>query len=325
VKERLLWGAFILVLACAVAAVVGVALRRGGEKLDRVPEFSLVERSGRPLTPRDLLGRVWVAQFIFTRCAGSCPLMVSRMHRLWQAVPGATYVSFTVDPEHDTPEVLRAYVKNNSLPEEWLLATGTYSQMQSLAKEGFHLSMSPADSVQEPIIHSDRLILVDPGGRIRGTYPASEEDRLAALEKTLRRDVALARLPALNAGLNALSALLLTVGFILIKRKRVGAHRAAMLAALGTSTLFLISYLTAHHYLGSTPYQGEGWSRPLYFSILISHTVLAALIVPLAILTLYRAFRGQFERHRKIAWITLPAWFYVSITGVIIYFMLYRR
>jgi uncharacterized membrane protein YozB (DUF420 family) len=129
----------------------------------------------------------------------------------------------------------------------------------------------------------------------------------------------------LNASLNGLSALLLTIGFILIKLKRVGAHKAAMLAALCTSTLFLVSYLTAHHYLGSTPYPGGGWLRPLYFSILVSHTILAALIVPLAILTLYRAFREQFDRHRKIAWVTLPAWFYVSITGVIIYFMLYRR
>ena len=118
---------------------------------------------------------------------------------------------------------------------------------------------------------------------------------------------------------NVHSALMIGLGFI--KRKRIGIHKAFMLSALGISTLFLISYLTAHKFLGSTPYQGG--LRPLYLAILLSHTVLAAVIVPLAGITVYQAFSGQFDRHRGWAKWTFPLWLYVSVTGVVIYFMLY--
>ena len=96
-----------------------------------------------------------------------------------------------------------------------------------------------------------------------------------------------------------------------------------MVAALSVSTLFLASYLYYHYQVGSVPFSGQGWMRPLYFAILIPHVVLAALILPLALLTVTRAVRGDFERHRRIARITLPLWLYVSVTGVVIYFMLY--
>jgi putative membrane protein len=97
-----------------------------------------------------------------------------------------------------------------------------------------------------------------------------------------------------------------------------------MVAAFGTSTLFLISYLTYHYHVGSRPFQGQGWVRPLYFTILISHTILAAMIVPLALITLYRAWKAEFVKHARLARWTLPIWLYVSITGVIIYVMLYQ-
>jgi uncharacterized membrane protein YozB (DUF420 family) len=130
--------------------------------------------------------------------------------------------------------------------------------------------------------------------------------------------------PIINATLNGTSAVLLLAGHSLIKRGRLGAHRAVMLAAVAVSTLFLISYLYYHAHVGSVRFQGKGWSRPIYFSILISHTVLAATIVPLVIVTLTRALRERFDRHRAIARWTYPLWLYVSITGVIIYFMLYH-
>jgi uncharacterized membrane protein YozB (DUF420 family) len=130
--------------------------------------------------------------------------------------------------------------------------------------------------------------------------------------------------PIINATLNGTSAVLLLVGHSLIKRGRMAAHRAVMLAAVAVSTLFLISYLYYHAHVGSVRFQGKGWSRPVYFSILISHTVLAATIVPLVIVTLTRALRERFDRHRAIARWTYPLWLYVSITGVIIYFMLYH-
>jgi putative membrane protein len=131
-------------------------------------------------------------------------------------------------------------------------------------------------------------------------------------------------LPHLNACLNTTSALLLFTGYRFIRARNVVAHRACQIAALAISILFLASYLTYHFNHGATRFQGTGLVRPFYFTILTTHTILAIVIVPLVILTFYRAFRGDFVRHRKIARITLPLWLYVSITGVVIYVMLYR-
>ena len=130
--------------------------------------------------------------------------------------------------------------------------------------------------------------------------------------------------PAINATLNGMSAVLLVTAHRMIKRGRITTHRALMLTAVGTSTLFLISYLYYHYHVGSVRFQGRGWSRPLYFTILISHTILAASIVPLVIITLTRAWRGRLDRHRAIARWTWPLWMYVSVTGVLVYFMLYQ-
>jgi len=131
-------------------------------------------------------------------------------------------------------------------------------------------------------------------------------------------------LPHLNACLNGTSAILLFAGFSFIRWGKVAAHRACQISALVVSTLFLISYLTYHYYHGTTRFQGSGLARPIYFTILTSHTILAIVIVPLIAITFVRAFRLDFVRHRKIARITLPLWFYVSITGVIVYLMLYQ-
>ena len=130
-------------------------------------------------------------------------------------------------------------------------------------------------------------------------------------------------LPALNAVLNGTSAVLLLTGRSLIRRGRMHAHKLVMLAALCTSTAFLCSYLYYHAHVGSVHFQGHGWSRPVYFAILISHTILAAVIVPLVIVTLSRALRARYSLHKTIARWTFPAWMYVSVTGVVIYLMLY--
>jgi len=131
-------------------------------------------------------------------------------------------------------------------------------------------------------------------------------------------------LPALNAILNATSAALLALGYVLIRRGRRAAHQKVMQSALICSALFLVSYLTYHAQVGSVRFQGQGPIRTLYFAILISHTILAIVIVPMALVTFVRARRGRFDRHRAIARVTLPLWAYVSVTGVIVYWMLYR-
>jgi putative membrane protein len=136
--------------------------------------------------------------------------------------------------------------------------------------------------------------------------------------------LSLTDLPAVNAALNGTSAVLLASGYRFIRRRQITAHKRCMLAALVTSTLFLLSYLTYHYHVGSMPFRGQGWVRPLYFTILISHTILAAAIVPLALVTLFRAWKADFIKHVRVARWTLPIWLYVSVTGVIIYLMLYQ-
>ncbi len=131
-------------------------------------------------------------------------------------------------------------------------------------------------------------------------------------------------LPAVNASLNALATLCLVAGYILIRRRQTTAHRYAMVAALVCSTLFLISYLFYHSQVGSVRFQGTGSVRTFYFAVLLTHTVLAALVPVLAILTVFRAWKGQFARHVRIARWTLPIWLYVSVTGVMVYWMLYQ-
>ena len=131
-------------------------------------------------------------------------------------------------------------------------------------------------------------------------------------------------LPTVNAVLNASAALAMLAGFVAIRRRRVAVHRACMLTAVGFSMLFLCSYVIYHVQAGSRPYGGGGWLRTLYLSILISHTVLAVAIVPLVSTTLYRALRAQFARHARLARFTFPVWLYVSVTGVVVYWMLYH-
>ncbi len=130
--------------------------------------------------------------------------------------------------------------------------------------------------------------------------------------------------PVINATLNGASTILLLTGHWLISRRRIAQHRLVMLTAFATSTLFLISYLYYHFHVGSVRFQGTGWTRPVYFSILISHVLLAIAIVPLVIVTLTRALRERFDKHRAIARWTFPLWLYVSVTGVLVYFMLYK-
>jgi putative membrane protein len=131
-------------------------------------------------------------------------------------------------------------------------------------------------------------------------------------------------LPVVNAILNSTSGVLILTGYVLIRQKRVTAHRACMVAAFFTSTIFLISYLTYHYFHGSTRFTGGGTIRIIYLSILLSHTVLAVIIVPLVLAALYRAVRGQFFSHARVARWAFPLWLYVSVTGVVVYLMLYQ-
>jgi uncharacterized membrane protein YozB (DUF420 family) len=131
-------------------------------------------------------------------------------------------------------------------------------------------------------------------------------------------------LPALNATLNGIAGMLLLIGWVLIRRRRIEAHRICMMAAFGASSLFLASYLIYHAQVGSVPFTRQGFVRPLYFTILLTHVVLAAATLPLALVTLSRGLKARFAKHRAIARWTLPIWLYVSVTGVLVYVLLYQ-
>lgn len=131
-------------------------------------------------------------------------------------------------------------------------------------------------------------------------------------------------LPTVDASLNVATAVLLICGFYFIRQKNIPAHRVCMLSAFGTSVAFLVCYLTYHYFHGVTRFPGHGTVRTFYLSLLTSHTILAVVIVPLVLTTLYRAWRQRFDRHRRIAVWTLPLWLYVSVTGVVVYWMLYH-
>lgn len=300
-----------------------------------VKDFSFVERSGKELTRNDLLGKVWVANFIFTRCKGPCPLLTRQMAELQRELPPEIhFVSFSVDPEFDTPQVLSKYAESYGADKSrWLFLTGKKKEMYDFIRKSFHLTVEEDSREKDPgyaFIHSLRFALVDERGQVRSYYhgeDAQDLKRIGADIKTLSREKMsplILKLPSLNALLNSLSALLLISGYLFIRKKKILAHKISMGSAFCLSILFLTSYLIYHFHVGSVPFTKQGWLRPLYFTILISHTILAVAIVPLALTTLYQAWRGNFTKHVKVARWTLPLWLYVSVTGVTVYWMLYR-
>jgi protein SCO1/2/putative membrane protein len=349
----------VLAAALFSMVVVGPAApqRRAAQELgDRGEElgpFQLTERSGRRVTHDDLADRVAIVSFIFTRCQLSCPRITSIMKSLQEKLEGTDVqlVSLSVDPDHDTPEVLRSYADSYGAdPQRWWFLTGPRSEIYDLIQNRFKLSVMDdpgADGEKsEFILHSDRLGLVD-RGRIVGLFDSNEpEARKALVAQASRRALpAWVRvLPTVNASLNALCAFLLVLGWSFIRRRpaaselarsevspsplgsfRARAHLTCMILAVSTSALFLGCYLTYHYHAGSVAFRGEGPARLTYFTVLISHTILATFgVVPLVAITLLRAYRRQFNRHRSIAALTLPIWLYVSITGVVIYLMLYH-
>ncbi len=192
----------IVLWAVLVAVLLGVAVAAGWSRfhhtpsslappvLGQVPTFTLTNRDGRPVTLATLAGAPWIADFVFTRCAASCPLMTARLARLGRELPAGDrlhLVSFTVDPDHDTPAVLARYAATFKAPDRWLFLTGPERDLHRLSREGFKLAIDvpkgDAGSTVEPILHSTRFVLVDGQGRIRGYYDGEDE---AAMRKLMR-------------------------------------------------------------------------------------------------------------------------------------------
>lgn len=194
-RRGLLWGLLVAALLAVTAAAVFQRWSRPEPPpvLGQLPEFTLTNRDGRPVSLGDLSGTLWVADFVFTRCPASCPMMTARMARLGRELPAGLpvrFVSFSVDPDHDTPEVLERYAESFSAPDPWLFLTGTREQILRLTIDGFKLGLEmsppPEMNAPEPILHSTRFVLVDGEGRIRGYYEAFDEESMKRLEADLR-------------------------------------------------------------------------------------------------------------------------------------------
>ncbi|MBI3096932.1 MAG: DUF420 domain-containing protein [Planctomycetes bacterium] len=338
-RPRALAGAVLAFLLAAAAAHGLFLLLRPPSTLrgdappvyGTVPSFTLTDESGRPLGSGDLAGKVWIADFIFTRCRNPCPQLTHTFEGLQRDLPSeARIVSITVDPAFDTPEVLAAYAGlHGAQPGRWHFLTGDRKAIVDLLSKGFLQAFEEqAGAPERIIVHSSYFVLVDRDGGMRA-YRGLEPDSVAALVRDARVLLApplrsVRSLPAVNASLNASAGLLLLAGLVLIRARRPTAHAACMIAAMGVSAAFLICYLVYHFEAGSARFPGGGTARTAYLAILASHTVLAAAVPVLALRTAWLGWKELWDSHRKWAKVTMPVWLYVSITGVVIYVMLYR-
>src|SRR5262249_35736972 len=221
----------------------------------------------------------WIAAFVFTRCPSSCPRISAAMRGLQDrlADTGVRLVSVTVDPDHDTPEVLSAYARRfGADPRRWWFLMGPRDDVYRLILDRFQVGVAPSSPSEraagaEAISHSTRLVLLDRGNKVVGYFDSTKPDALRRLERTARpldRPWVL-RLPAVNAALNGSCGLLLLAGWSLIRSQGVRGHVACMLAALVLSSAFLACYLVYHAFAGSRPFLGSGASRLAYFPILL--------------------------------------------------------
>jgi protein SCO1/2/putative membrane protein len=303
--------------------------------LGAVPPFQLTERSGKTITRDDLKGKIWIAHFFFTCCTQGCPETTRSMKDLQDAFARddeVRLVSISVWPENDTPEMLQKYAADRDADaERWLFLTGPEEEVYRLVQQGFFQSIEKhAD--KEPatrVTHTFRLVVVDQRGQIVGYIDDGRDPaQVAQLESRVRALMPLKRfLPAMNAVLNGTCTVLLIAGYLAIRRRKETLHKVCMLLALAVSIVFLASYLYYHFVVldgKPTGFQGQGWIRPVYFAVLLSHTLLAMVVAPLALYTVFVGLRDRRPRHVKVGRWTLPLWLYVSVTGVIVYWMLYH-
>jgi len=333
-QHRLVWILLIAVMLALFGAAGVSRINAEAAKLPvhrQVKDFNLVDQNNLTVSNTSLKGKVWIAGFIFTRCAGTCVIITNGMAELNKKLadqPAIQMVSFSMDPEFDTPEVLQHYAAGHGGGSpRWHFVTGSKEQIYRLTRDDFMLAVREGGNKDEPILHSYLLALVDRTGRVRGYYSGimpDEVSKAAADAATLQRELGVSALPALNAALNTLTTILLIIGYVLIRQRRVLGHQTIMMTAGVSSLAFLTSYVIYHYQVGSVKFQGQGGVRNVYIFILITHVTLAAVIAVLVPITFWRAFQGNFEHHRRIARITYPIWMYVSITGVIVYLMLYQ-
>lgn len=310
-----------------------------------VEDFTFTERGGEEVSLEDLLGTPWVAVPFFRGCTGPCPSLTSDLHTTFQerlAGSPVRVVSFTLDASVDTPEALDEYAKTYGIDSDrWLFLTGDdKAELQRFVRESLKVPVSESEEAGieygQSITHGTRLPVIDAEGFIAGWYecarvnfedPADFEASIDALASRALALVQKSNLPLFNAIMNGLATVLMLLGFAAIKRGDREGHGKLMKAAFAASAVFLAGYLYYHlavqSKLGPTKLNATGAVLTAYYVMLASHILLAIVNLPMILRTLWLAHKEDWERHRWWAVRTFPIWLYVSVTGVIVYLVLY--
>lgn len=297
----------LTLLAAAVIAIAILTLMKAPERPEPLPKLDLRDSSGQPFALGDLVGRPWVAVLnAIDGTGGSSPELAEMTADLGSVLrPGIAVVLFETIGSPQLPHAAPV-----------VIVRGDVESLSDLRRD---VESSAEDDVSP---ESPLIATVDHTGRVH-TVLAFD---FAAFDPVARESAALqalSRRPRLHATLNGTSAILLVLGYLFIRNRKIKHHLACMVGAALISAAFLFSYLQYHSIAGSVSYRGTGWIRGVYLAVLLSHTVLAAFVAPMAGTVFFHAVRRRFEQHRRLARVTLPIWLYVSMTGVLIYLMLY--
>jgi protein SCO1/2/putative membrane protein len=335
---RVLLVVFAALLASAAAARAG-DVQTGSdydplhESLGSLPPFKLKDQNGNFVEREQLLGKVCIVSFFFSCCTSVCPKTQTTMAELQGKFKGwsdVLLVSINVFSGHDDEAILQQYARDHGAePGRWLFLHGSEEEIKELVQGGFKQGMArnPSAPPGYEVDHTPNFMIVDHRGTIRGYADGLKPDEVRRLETFVKQLVQAKYLPTINAALNGTCGVLLVLGYALIRRRWLTAHKAVMLAALGVSAVFLGCYLYYHFAVldgRPTRFSGEGAVRYTYLGILLSHTLLAVAVAPLALRVTYLGLRDRLAAHMFLARITLPLWIYVSITGVVVYVMLYH-
>ncbi len=362
-------GSLILVGLISSFSGISVCCATGQDSLHlndfgKVEDFTFIDQTGREVSRDDLKGKVWIASFFYSTCP-LCPSKhmpnLARIHNKLKNQSDVVIVSFSVNPQVDSPEKLAQFAEAHSAQKDrWIFLTGdineTYHLIQNSFKQSVGVSQDYWELVglgfsplgqgtlstslalgtyadveetqqQSEIFHTFRFVVVDHHGKIRGYVDGTDAEETDRLVQRVRQLIQEKYFPTINASLNGLSGLLILLGYLAIRKRWITFHKTCMLLALGVSAVFLGCYLYYHIVVMEgrpTRFTGEGFVRVVYFAILLSHTVLAAIVAPLALFTAYLGIRNKLNRHVSVARWTLPLWLYVSVTGVLVYWMLYH-
>ena len=299
-----------------------------------IESFQLTDQDGNLFSSDQLHGKVWIAHFFYTACTQGCEKTSATMARLQDRFRGKkdiALVSISVNPELDSPSVLSEVAQGYSAEKgQWWFLTGPEAKVYGIVKNSFKFAVEryPNEKPNEQVTHTFNVAVVDRDGNIVGYVdgrdPANFEPLVARIRQLAGQRYVL---PAINSILNGTSAVLLVLGYVSILRRRETLHKAAMLSALCVSAAFLALYLYFHFAIQhgeATRFAGPLPIKIAYWVILGTHTILAITVAPLAFYVTYQGLRDDRRRHVAVARWTFPIWLYVSVTGVVVYVMLYQ-